>query len=31
LRYFDEYGSFRGAPVWVRVVEDMPKVSATEI
>jgi len=30
LRYFTEFGNFRGA-VRIKVVEDIPKLSATEI
>jgi len=31
LRYFSEFGSFRGALHCVKVAEDIPKLSATEI
>ena len=30
LRYFNEFGSFRG-PLYVKVVEDTPVLSATEM
>jgi len=30
LRYFSEFGSFRGA-LRIKMVEDIPKLSATEI
>jgi len=30
LHYFNEFGSFRGTLPCVKVVEDIPKLSATE-